>query len=82
MSVAVAFAALQGSPSWFPANSALPYPWNRKETFMSKLASIALVVVVLISAGCSSIGMGGKTTTSSGDMSQLEQVSHYKGGRL
>lgn len=49
---------------------------------MSKLASIALVAVVLISAGCSSMGMGGKTTTSSDNMSQLIQDSGYRGGRL
>lgn len=46
---------------------------------MSKLASIALVAVVLISAGCSSMGMGGMTTTYHGDSSQPGQ--DYRGGR-
>ncbi|MFC5523514.1 hypothetical protein [Polaromonas jejuensis] len=31
---------------------------------MSKLARIALVIVVLISAGCSSMGMSGSAATS------------------
>lgn len=48
---------------------------------MSKLAWVAIVAVVLISAGCSSMGMSGKATTSYGDMSQLGQDSLYRGGR-
>ncbi|HEY3047777.1 MAG TPA: hypothetical protein VGJ72_09990 [Polaromonas sp.] len=49
---------------------------------MSKLAWVALVAVVLISAGCSSMGMGGSTTTSStsyGDMSHWAHDSLYSG---
>jgi len=46
---------------------------------MSKLARVALVVVLLISAGCSSMGMGGKTTTSYGDTSRWCQDPLYSG---
>ncbi|HEY3047192.1 MAG TPA: hypothetical protein VGJ72_06980 [Polaromonas sp.] len=47
---------------------------------MSKLASVVLVAVVVISAGCSSMGMGGKTTTSSySDMSHWEHDQIYSG---
>lgn len=49
---------------------------------MSKLARMALMAVVLISAGCSSMSMGEMATTSYGDMAQQGQDSLYRGGSL
>ena len=47
---------------------------------MNKLVRVALVVMVLVSAGCSSMGMNTGASSAPGDMSQLDSL--YGSGRL
>ena len=63
-----------------PGEFCAPLSWSRKETVMKHLIQVALVAVVLVCAGCSSMGMNTTTSAAPGDMSQPD--SSYGGGRL
>lgn len=51
---------------------------SQGETVMTVLARIALVALILVSAGCSSMGMG-DSSSAHGDMTHSTSDSHYGG---